>query len=96
MMSDKDYASGVKEIMKYSKNIVFTKPNYPRAAEPEILYGIGLKHKKDNSRLFTARNLRESFKIINGIKGAKTILFIGSFFLISDAIKALKLQKHFK
>ena len=93
IISDKDYKKCVKEIMKHSKNIIFTKPYYERALEPKILFDIAEKSK--NRNLFLTNDLKEAVKLANGFKGIKTIVFTGSFFLVSDAIKALKLQKFF-
>jgi dihydrofolate synthase/folylpolyglutamate synthase len=93
MMADKDYKSGLREIIAHSKKLIFTKPFYPRALEPEVLYKLAVKSK--NKNLYTAKNLSETVKLIQNLKGVKTVLFIGSFFLVSDAIKALKLQKYF-
>ncbi len=97
MMADKDYKSAVREILKYSNHIIFTKPSYERALQPEILQVYSIPFKKKNQKIITSRNLHESIKEIKkNVHKNDTVLFIGSFFLVSDAVKALKLQKYFE
>ncbi|RPI19356.1 MAG: bifunctional folylpolyglutamate synthase/dihydrofolate synthase [Ignavibacteriae bacterium] len=95
MMADKDYKSSVDEILRYSKNIIFTRPNYTRALEPTVLYEYA-KAKNTNNNLFNIRLLSNAAKqaeIIAGKRGC--IMVIGSFFLVSGALRIFKLQKHF-
>ncbi len=94
IMSDKDYRKSVKEVLKHSKTIVFTKPAYARALEPEELYRSSIESGYKGQMLVT-HSVKEAVNIVNEVKPA-TVLFIGSFFLVSDAIKALKFQKYFK
>jgi dihydrofolate synthase/folylpolyglutamate synthase len=97
MMSDKDYKTSVREILKYSDKIIFTKPLSHRALEPSILLNSAMKYPHKNKEFYLAGNLNKVINIVKGLnKNVKTVLFIGSFFLISDAIKALRLQNYFK
>lgn len=93
IMADKDYRKSIKEIMKHSGIIILTKPQYARALEPKVLYNLVVKSGY-KGKVYLTQNVKEAVKILEKIK-AKNILFIGSFFLVSDAIKALKFQKYF-
>ena len=46
VMADKDYPSMLKEICRKTKSIVLTKPNYKRAADPELLEKVVIKQNK--------------------------------------------------
>jgi len=95
MMSDKDYQNSTKEVLGHSKTIIFTKPSYPRALEPEELLKISLKLKYKGV-VHVSKNLKDCINLLKEMKPKPAnILFIGSFFLVHDAIKALGLQKHF-
>lgn len=95
MMADKDYRNSVKEILKYSKTLIFTKPAYPRALEPEELFKISVKLKYKGV-VHKTKNLKDCVNLLKAMKSRPAnILFIGSFFLVHDAVKALGLQKHF-
>lgn len=98
MMNDKDYKEGINEILKTGSKIVFTQPNYKRAIPAEVLYGYAKK-----SKYTPVNNIYYKVKVSDAIELAKysagsdgVVLFIGSFFLISEAIKELKIQKLFK
>jgi dihydrofolate synthase/folylpolyglutamate synthase len=92
MMEDKDYISALPYIMKLSDTIIFTRPSYHRSLEPEILLKEALKYKKPK-KLFITLTVQDAIKKVYIIKGRK-VLFCGSFFLVSDALKVLKLQKY--
>lgn len=95
MMSDKDYQNSTKEVLGHSKTIIFTKPAYPRALEPEKLLKISVKFKYKGI-VHVTKNLKDSINLLKEMKPKPAnILFIGSFFLVHDVIKALGLQKHF-
>lgn len=95
MMTDKDYQNSVKEVLRHSKTLIFTKPAYPRALEPEELLKISLKLKYKGV-VHVTKNLKDSIYLLKEMKPKPSnILFIGSFFIVHDAIKALGLQKHF-
>lgn len=96
MMADKDYKNSVDEIIKHSKNIILTRPNYKRALEPSVLYDYAKSRNKNKNiyRISLLSNAANQAEIIAGKKG--NILVIGSFFLVSGAIRVFKLQKYFK
>jgi dihydrofolate synthase/folylpolyglutamate synthase len=97
MMSDKDYKSSVEELQKYFNNIIFTIPNYKRALSPDIMMDYALKNRKKRGRvLYRSENVSDALKTAKNITHKNDyILIIGSFFLVSDAVKILKLQNHF-
>lgn len=94
MMADKDYKKAVRTLSGYRSKIIFTKPSYHRSLEPEVLcqtaQRIGLKRINNYENIYEAlSSARDS------IAGNGKIIITGSFFLVHDAIKALKLEKHF-
>lgn len=97
IMADKEYKKAVKEILRYRSNIIFTKPSYQRALEPEILLNTAhtirgsAKKIKAYGDIHTA--IAEAEDILTNKKGR--MIIIGSFFLVHDTIKTLKLEKHF-
>jgi len=96
IMEEKDVINAVKEVINISDTIIFTKPDYKRAADPGILHEIAEKQKNKSKKIFIANNVSDALKISDIIlDNKKRILIMGSFFLVSDAIKALKLQKMF-
>ena len=95
IMEDKEYKKALREILKSEGTVIFTRPDYSRSLNPEILYKAALKI-KNGSEYYTAKNAEEAINILKGFsKKPKTVLITGSFFLISDVIKILKLEKHF-
>ncbi len=97
IMADKDYKTAVREVLKQSDNIIFTQPDYQRALAPEELLKYSEKHIKKGQKVHISKDLKEAVKYLkDSVKKGQTLLFIGSFFLISDAIKALKFQRYFK
>lgn len=97
MMSDKDYKSSIKLLINKGDKIIFTQPAYKRAIPAAELYNYSLKikpHKKSKFQL--SKNVRDAITQVKKTAGKRqTVLIIGSFFLVSEAIKALKIQKHF-
>lgn len=98
MMSDKDYKASINTLLNTGSTIIFTQPEYKRSLSAMELYNYAIKHgarKKDKifMRIAVKDAVSEAGKLCRK-KG--TILIIGSFFLVSDSIKALKLQKLFK
>jgi len=97
IMSDKNYKEAVKEILKHSYKIIFTKPGYDRALAPEDLLQYSKQFIKKGQQVLVYKNVKETVKNLKSfVKKGETILFIGSFFLVSDAVKALKFQRYFK
>jgi len=97
MMSDKDYKSSIKEILKSFKHVIFTQPAYKRALSPDIMMKYAQKlHLRNNQTVFGTEDVSEALEIAKKLEGKKgNVLIIGSFFLVSDAVKALRLQKYF-
>jgi dihydrofolate synthase/folylpolyglutamate synthase len=91
IMSDKDHKAALKEIMPYAKNIIFTKPEYDRALEPGILYSDAFKM-KHKSNLMVAHSVKDSLLIAQKMD-CKKVMILGSFFIVSDALKAMGIRK---
>ncbi len=90
MMADKDYKNSIKEILRETNNIIFTKPNYPRALNTEVMYEYALSL-AGNKNIYKVNNLRDAVMQVECMgKGRKVILYIGSFFLISQAHRLMK------
>jgi len=97
MMEDKDMIKAIKEILRISNNIIFTKANYKRAANPEFLNNIAEKYCSKKHTINVKPLVKSALNsILGGDKSYKRVLITGSFFIVSDAIKALKIQKLFK
>jgi dihydrofolate synthase / folylpolyglutamate synthase len=98
MMNDKDYKKAIHIILRTGSRVIFTQPEYKRAVPATELYKYANKSKyKRNENLYLTENVSDAIrlsKIYTGKKG--TILIIGSFFLVSDAIKNLSIQKLFR
>lgn len=91
LMEDKDHISSLKELLLLSDNFIFTKPDYNRALEPGILFTAannikpGLNYMIDN-------NVGGAIKIADKT-GFKNIAVMGSFFMVSDALKSMGFKK---
>jgi dihydrofolate synthase/folylpolyglutamate synthase len=82
VMADKDYASMLKEICRKAKFIVLTKPDYKRAADPELLEEVALKESKPYEIL---PQVRQAY--IFALKNAKSgdvICITGSHFTVGE------------
>ncbi len=97
MMNDKDYRNTIKEILKTESNIIFTQPEYKRAIPAKELFEYAKSLVNANTQ-----NIHLSSKVHEALKQAERlagingcVLIIGSFFLVSETIKKLKLQKLF-
>jgi dihydrofolate synthase/folylpolyglutamate synthase len=91
IMSDKDHKNALKAILPISKNIILTKPDYERAQEPGVLYADSLKLKTRNN-LMMDRSVKGALMIADKMN-YKRIIVIGSFFMVSDALKALGIKR---
>jgi len=91
IMSDKDHKSALKEILPLAKNVILTKPDYERAQEPGVLYADSLKLNSRNF-LILDNSVKGAIKIA-GKMNYKRIMVIGSFFMVSDALKALGIKR---
>lgn len=91
IMNDKDHTGALKELTKYFRNIILTKPDYERAEEPGVLYTAGSKI-NNKAEFMLAQNVKDAL-VIAEKKGYKNIAVMGSFFMVSDALKALGFKK---
>lgn len=84
MMKDKNFKACVNEIEKLDAKIILTKPDYKRAAEPEILYKSAINKKK----FFISENIKSAYKNAMKFAGKNDLILVtGSFFLLSDFLK---------
>lgn len=96
IMADKDYRKAVKELTVYKPQIIFTKPSYQRALEPDVLYNLSVRGKGSKKQLKHYGNIYEALaEAKNSVKPLGRIIVMGSFFMVHDAIKALGLEKKF-
>lgn len=97
IMEDKDYKKAVKIVASKFQRVIFTKPEYKRALNSDIMKNIAEKYNLDKTKQFDSvikvRNALNMAKSETNGKG--TVLIMGSFFLVSEAIRDLKLQKYF-
>jgi len=98
MMNDKDYKSALRKLLKTGSKTIFTQPVYKRAVNAKNLYKTACKlNILDSKKLFVDSKVKESVKLAGELAGRNgSVLIIGSFFLINEAIKALKIQSKFK
>ncbi len=91
IMSDKDHKSALKEILQFSRNVILTKPYYERAQEPGVLYADSSIMKNRNN-LMIGYSVKGALVIADRMK-YRRIMVIGSFFMVSDALKALGIYR---
>ncbi|HMT10957.1 MAG TPA: hypothetical protein PKA39_04975, partial [Ignavibacteria bacterium] len=91
IMSDKDYISALKELLKLKGHFIFTRPEYSRSLEPLILAAESMKIERGN-KYSTTKDAKEVLRLLKD-SNARTVLVIGSFFLVSDILKALGIKK---
>lgn len=85
MMNDKNYADCIKELKRLKHPVIFTKPDYKRAAEPETLFSIT---KKDCEKFAHRKNIKEAFELARSMTDRNDLILItGSFFLVSDFLR---------
>ncbi len=93
IMSDKDISGILKPLLPLCHEIIFTSPNYGRAASPETLYDFALKEGFSSK---TAPTVKEALK--KGLEIAESlnrkdleplVLITGSFYTIGEAMEAL-------
>lgn len=84
MMFDKEISKCINELEKLKGFMIFTKPNYKRAGEPNEF----VKYLSKNSKFVIKENVKESYKYAVSIsKEDDLILITGSFFMVSDFLK---------
>ncbi|KXK47363.1 MAG: FolC bifunctional protein [Chlorobi bacterium OLB5] len=91
LMEDKDHTASLKELLLLSRNYIFTKPDYNRSLEPGVLYTAAKKIKPGLNYMLD-ENLSGAIKIAEKT-GYKNIAVMGSFFMVSDALKAMGFKK---
>lgn len=91
IMGDKDYHSAVKEVLKLKSDFIFTRPEYARALDPYILTAEAMKMNTKN-KYTIAESSKEVLNVLK-LSGTKTVLVIGSFFLVSDILKGLGIKR---
>lgn len=98
IMNDKDYKTALKQIAKTKSKIIFTQPLYKRAMEAKKLYGyVQTLRYEDPGKMFSEPDVKKAVNLAGKIAGRNGyVLIIGSFFLVSEAIKALKIESRFK
>jgi dihydrofolate synthase / folylpolyglutamate synthase len=98
MMNDKDYKSAIIDILKTGNMVIFTQPDYKRAIPANTLYRFAAKTKHSGStKIFLTNKVNDAIALAEKYTGKNgNVLFIGSFFLVSEAIKKLKIQKRFR
>lgn len=95
-MKDKDFRTSIKHLTKYAKDIIFTEISYYRSAKVEKLLSFGKIFKTNyNKKLMAINSVNEVKSYILNSK-FRNILFIGSFFLISEVIEVFRLHKLLK
>ncbi|MBS1518900.1 MAG: bifunctional folylpolyglutamate synthase/dihydrofolate synthase [Bacteroidetes bacterium] len=91
MMNDKNYRDCIKELRRLEHHVIFTKPEYKRAAEPELLYSI---LGKDKSKFDFRKNVKDAFELAQSITDKNDLILVtGSFFLVSDFLRYLNKLK---
>ena len=85
-------------VIKTKSKIIFTQPVYKRAVEAKRLFETACKLKiSDLNKLYVESNVKIAVKLAGESAGRNgNVLIIGSFFLVSEAIKSLKIQPLFK
>jgi dihydrofolate synthase / folylpolyglutamate synthase len=95
IMADKDYSAAIKELSKYKTNFIFTKPSYQRALEADIMLKLAKRYKNIKTKAAYDNVYAALESAQNTVKPSGRIIIIGSFFLVSDSIKALGFEKYF-
>ena len=82
VMADKDYASMLKEICRKATLILLTKPDYKRAADPELLKEVVIKQNKPYE-IFPQVKQAYAFALKNA-KSEDVICITGSHFMVGE------------
>jgi len=85
MMNNKNYTGCINELKRLKHPVIFTKPDYKRAAEPETLFSIT---KKDSVKFALRKNVKEAFELASSMTRKNDLILVtGSFFLVSDFLR---------
>ena len=95
MMKDKDYKAALKELLKHCSNLILTGIRYPRAVSPYVLCSSLPQTDYNTKNITVAASLEETKSLLNKLN-YRNMLFIGSFFLISEVISTFGLNKYLK
>lgn len=91
LLSDKDHKACLEQIEKLKADVVLTKPNYKRAAEPIDLYD----HVTKRNMFVVIEDFPLAVSYIKGkIKKTDLLLVTGSFFMVSDFLRLV--NKYYK
>ncbi len=89
IMNDKDIKGILKPLLSIANNIVFTRPTYPRSADPALLFTIGkeiLQNDNKNRTLITIPNLWDAIDYcLKNIAPEEILLITGSLFTVGEA-----------
>jgi folylpolyglutamate synthase/dihydropteroate synthase len=98
LMDDKDYSAILNTLSGITNHLILTESSYHRSLKSEFLYNIlkNMKHKSD-IKFYKTSDLKESVRVSKTIcKKGSLILITGSFFIVSDALRVLHLEKYLK
>jgi dihydrofolate synthase / folylpolyglutamate synthase len=84
MMKDKEYAKCIHELEKLGAFLIFTKPDYKRAENPNKLYS----HIKRKANAAIADDVENAYNLAVKLAGKRDLVLVtGSFFMVSDFLK---------
>ena len=87
MMFDKEIGKCINELEKLNGFMIFTKPDYKRAGEPEEF----IKYVSKESKFTIKENVEESFEYAKKMSRKDDLILVtGSFFMVSDFLKFYK------
>ncbi|MFA5012165.1 MAG: folylpolyglutamate synthase/dihydrofolate synthase family protein [Ignavibacteria bacterium] len=87
MMADKELGKCINELEKLKGFIIFTKPDYKRACNPENF----VKYMTGNSKYIIKANVKDAFEHVKRLADKNDIILVtGSFFMVSDFLKHFK------
>lgn len=93
IMEDKDFKSSIRKLSRLRVPIIFTKPEYSRARDPLDLFFFYSSICRKPSIAFIRDNLAQALNLAKQLSSSRgKILIIGSFFLVSETIRILKIE----
>jgi len=92
VMKDKDMAAMVKRIAPIATHMIYTRPAYSRAADPESLYERGMELNA-SGKIITP--LGEAIKRAKAMAGKEDLILIcGSLFTVGEALSILDPKRY--
>ena len=86
---DKDILGIAKELFPMADEVILTKANSPRAAEPEFIQGQGVRV-KGQGKIHLTKNVKEAIEKAREIAEAKDLILVtGSLFVVGEARETL-------